>query len=110
MTIDPVQKYTDLTFGLLITFALVAIYLTDLTNIWVGIGIGICIGYVVHVGSAMVTFHSVIGDVEESVEHVEETVENVEETVETVESEAERAREVSEETKEQVEEVNGGDV
>lgn len=115
MTVDPVQKYTDLTFGLLLVLALVAVYLSDLTDIWVGIGIGIFIGYIVHVGSEMVKFQSVIGEVEDTVEDVGERVENVEQTVETVEDESKRAREVSEETKEQVEETkeqveaNGGD-
>lgn len=105
---DAVQKYTDLTYGVLLFLGLVAVYAFDTPEL-AFLGIGIFIGYVVHVGSEMVEFSRVQEDVEETreaVESVEEKVESVEEKTEEAAEKAGEATDQVEETKEAVEKVD----
>lgn len=112
---DAVQKYTDLTYGFLLLVGMIAMYAFDVPEL-AFLGIGIFIGYVVHVGSEMVEFSRVQESVEETrevTESAKETVESVEQKVDSIEEKTEQAAEkaeaatdTAEETKEAVEKVD----
>lgn len=103
---EVVQRYTDLTYGILILIGLVSVMFFSHHQLAVGFGIGVFVGYSVHVASGMAQFSRQMDDVEEAqeeaVEKVEETAEKVEETVEKVEE----TQETIEETRETVDSVD----
>lgn len=101
---NPIQKYTDLTYGTLLLCGLLSVALFE-NSLSIGLGIGIFIGYIVHVGSEMIEFNKQLDSVEESAENAEarseEVYEKVEETADKIEETSERV----EETRDKVQSV-----
>lgn len=104
---DPIQRYTDLAYGTAILVGTVlltiegAIFGLGQSMFGLGLGVGIYVGFAIHVGSQMIAYDKMT----KSVEKVEETVDDVKESVESVEGKAEETIEKVEETTDTVSET-----
>ena len=90
---DPIQKYTDLTYGFLLLVGLVLIKVFPAHDMLVGFGVGLFIGYVVHVGSQMISFDRMLKSFEEKTETMEKTAQTMEEKTEVMEKTAQSMEE-----------------
>lgn len=103
---DPIQKYTDLTYGVLLLLGLLSTAIFS-TGLAIGFGVGVFLGYGVHVGSKMFEHRRHMDAIEDVKEKSEETVEKVEETQEKVEETQEAVEKVEEHTERVEDAMNG---